>query len=410
MILKPVARIIQDLDAKSFTVIGSPGADGLGSGALQAFHSALTGARGDFAVVLGDIAPLGRDPYYSGVVDFVNRAAVKPVHVMRGNHDGPDYEEYFGFADRAIISEDFLLIMLDNSQRRFSDDSLKFLGETMALVGSQNVIVSFHVPPPNRFSGHSMGREEWRRFEDATGVWRNRISLLLCSHSHSYFEDEVDGLRLVVTGGGGARLHHVDRVVRPEHHALEISFDGEGKPVIEFRSLGRDQTGEIPECAVAGLRQLYQGQCHQRVELTLRAEEADEQGSFNLARLYRAAARSCLHQARILFRLLRDRGGDLARDAEDKLRESLLTLNAHDAFVRSGCADILAESAVHEVNTSHRTFLGMLDRAVIAMTEAEDIAEARYHVCQSCGLLTSGSESPTYCRACGAPGHFIDEA
>ena len=407
MIVKPVSRIIQELDAKSFTVIGCPGADGLGSGALQTFHAALTGAEGDFIVVLGDIAPLGRDPFYRGVADFVDRATAKSVHVMRGNHDGPDYEEIFGLADRAIISEDFLLIMLDNSQRRFSDDSLKFLGETMALVDSQNVVVAFHVPPPNRFTGHSMSVGEWRRFEDAVGVWRNRISLLLCSHSHSYFEDEVDGLRLVVTGGGGARIHHVDRVARPEHHALEISFDGEGEPAVGFRRLGRDH-GDIPECALDGLRRLYAEQCRQRVELVLQAEEADELGAFNLARLYRAAAGSCLHQARFLYSLLRGGGSSPARDAEDRLREGVLRLEKDDALV-AGCADILAESAAFEASTAHRAFLGLLDRAVVTLSEKDDIGEALYHVCQSCGMLTAGSESPTYCAACGAPGHFINE-
>ena len=164
MIIKPAASIIQELDAASFTVIGSPGSDGQGVSALQTFGRALSGARGDFIVVLGDVSPLGRDPYYRTAVDFIERHTEKPVYVMPGNHDGPDYGEYFGCDNRAIVSEAFSLVMLDNSTRRFTDEALLFLRDALALAESPNVVVAFHVPPPNRISGDCLSTAAWNRY------------------------------------------------------------------------------------------------------------------------------------------------------------------------------------------------------------------------------------------------------
>ena len=412
MIIKHRSRIIQELDAKSFTVLGSPGSDGLGAGALQMFHAGLIGAQGDFVVVLGDISPIGRDPYYHQVADFVDIVSPKPVYVMRGNHDGPDYSEYFGLDNCAILSEEYLLIMLDNSKRRFTDETLTFLRETMALVGSDNVMVAFHVPPPNRFNGNSMSVDEWQRFEDAVGVWRNRISLLICSHAHSGFEDEVDGLRLVVTGGAGAQMHGQDRLAKQQHHALEITLNADGKPEVSMRTLSQSGIVDRREDVAEALRRLYGERCRNRVELILRAEDAEKDGAYNLARLYRAASESCLHQARSLYRLLRgdNQGVDLAEDAAQLLRAEALALEANEVEMADvvGC-DVLSELTVRGVNATNRSFLTLLDRAARQLREG-DIGATKYFVCQSCGFMSSGSEEPTYCSACGAPSFFIEQA
>jgi rubrerythrin len=373
MIIKPRSRIIQDLDAKSFTVLGSPASDGLGAGALQTFHAGLSGAEGDFIVVLGDVSPLGRDPYYSEVADFIDASTQKPVYVMRGNHDGPDYPEYFGMENRAVVTEEYLLIMLDNSSRRFTDGTLAFLSETMALIESMNVLIAFHVPPPNRFTGHSMSRKEWQRFEDAVGVWRSRISLLLCSHAHHGFEDDIDGLRLVVTGGAGARMHQGERLAAQTHHALEITPGDKGKPKIAMRRLSLPENAAVESDADDALKREYAERCRARVELAFRAEEAEARGEQNLARLYRAGAESSLLQARSLYGLAAG-GGVPAALTMDRVEE------AKESFVQ------------------------LLGRAADGDADAP-----KYFVCRSCGFVSSGSEGATYCSACGAPGSFIEE-
>lgn len=377
MIVKPLSRIIQEFDASRFTVLGCPGADGLGAGALTIFHEGLARAGGDFIVVLGDASPIGRDPYYARTAEFMDAVSPKPVHVLRGNHDGPDYEEHFGMANRAFLSENFLLLMLDNSTRHFSDETLTFLRGTMAMVESENVMVAFHIPPPNRFSGHSMTKEAWQRFEDAVGVWRNRISLLLCSHARCAFEDDVDGLRLVATGGAGAGLYGTDRLTAQSHHALEVSVDAEGRAAYTIRPLARpmeprDRTAPV----AAAVRSLYDACRRDRTELLFRAEAAEKSGERFLPRLLRAgAAQALLHAG------------------------SLRGVSARD--------ENLLYCITEEAESGRDSFAALLRRAENDCGDAD--AEKRVFLCRSCAAVSAASDFSTYCPVCGAPGHFLAE-
>ncbi len=404
MIAKPVSKLVQELEATSFTVIGSPCSDGYGGEALQYLHAGLTGAEGDFIAVLGDVSPLGRDPYYKRVSRFIDRYADRPVHVMRGNHDGPDFEEYFGIADRAVFAEEFTFIMLDNSNRRFSDDTLRFFWETMALSETRNIIVSFHIPPPNRISGDSMSVADWTKFEEAVGVWRNRISLLLCGHAHTYFEDEIDGLRLIVTGGGGANIRKVERVVSPPHHALEINLDENGRPQVRQRPLipysNVSESGDMQDV----LRHVYEIQCRNYVTMRLRAEEEFRANRPETAHLYRAGMESSLSQARIIHRLLATSPAAVLSfedgDGKDILSKRLSVAEAVN--------DVLSKRVLLGAAGAEKTFCSLLAKTGADDIE-EDIQPNHYYLCGSCGVIFAGTEEPNYCSTCGAPGHSFSE-
>lgn len=391
MIIKPVSRLVQELDAKSFTAIGTPCSDGLGVECFQWFRAGLNGAEGDFTLVLGDVSPIGRDPYYRTVADFVDRVSPKPVHVMRGNHDGPDYGEYFGAADRAILSEEFVLIILDNSSRSFSDLTLRFLSETMAMLESRTVIVAFHIPPPNRISGNSLSQDEWRRFEEAVGVWRNRIKLLLCGHDHSYYEDDIDGLRLVVTGGGGAGIRDLERVARPPHHTVEIAV-AEGRVNVRRRALERTGCDVADESMHVLLREVFDLQCRHHVFHRLDADRAQAQGMTGLAHLFRAAAESSYIQTRSLYRLL----------GRDKFVEGI----GSDYTVRvenDGLQEVLPFHALEVIGRSEQEYAKIYDKMCGETEPTRDIAKGVYYLCENCGMLFAGTETPNYCVACGAP-------
>jgi rubrerythrin/predicted phosphodiesterase len=374
-------------------VIGNPSSDGLGVECFQWFHAGLAGARGDFTIIPGDISPIGRDPYYRTVADFVDRSSSRPVHVMRGNHDGPDYEEYFGPSERAILTDEFTLIMLDNSSRSFSAASLNFLRETMAIDETESVVVSFHVPPPNRISGNSMSVDEWRRFEEAAGVWRKRIKLLVCGHSHSYFEDEIDGLRLVVTGGGGAAVREMERVVTPPHHAVEVTVEG-GLPRVKMRPLVRATAAGLAGEAIHDLlREVYSIQCRHHASFCLDAEWALEEGMVGRAHLYRAAAESSYAQVRSLYRLLG--------------REEVLEAVGTDYTVGlddGGPREVVSSHALDMISRSEQAYAMIHDRMSDEPGAGEDIPDGEYWICGNCGMLCAGADSPNYCAACGAPG------
>ncbi|MCD8138190.1 MAG: metallophosphoesterase [Planctomycetaceae bacterium] len=397
MILKPVSRLVQELDARSFTVIGNPCSDGLGVESFQLFRAGLTAARGDFTVVLGDISPIGRDPYYRTVAEFVDRTSPKPVHVMRGNHDGPDYDEYFGTADRAVLSEHFALIMLDNSSRTFSSGSLKFLRETLAMVQTRTIVVAFHIPPPNRITGNSMPADEWRRFEETVGVWRNRIKLLVCGHAHSYFEDEIDGLRLVVTGGGGSTINELERVSRPPHHVVEIAAE-DGQLQVAVQPLAANADAMADEEAATLVRIVYSVQCDHHVTHLLDAEAALEKGHAGAAHLYRAAAQSSLAQARALYRLMGREGllDDLGTDYTAGLAGEAID-------------EVLLAHALETITRAEQQYVKILSRATDGLGEGDDIPTGVYYLCGNCGYLFAGVDSPNYCTACGAPGSSFQE-
>ena len=412
MRVRPVGRLVQELDAKSFTVVGSPCSDGLGTEAMQFFQAALAGAEGDFTVVLGDVSPLGRDPYYRSVAHFIDTVSPQPVHVMRGGRDGPDFSEYFGHENRAVIAEDFVLVMLDNSGRAFSDETLKFLQETMAIVDSRNVIVAFHMPPPNRISGDSLDVAEWNRFEEAVGVWRSRISLLLCGHAHTYYEDDIDGIRLVVTGGGGARIQRTERLTDAPHHALEIDMGENGTPVITLRPLAAAECSYRDDGIVDALDGLYGSQSRAHMRHILAAEDAERDGRPQLARLYRAAAKSNLRQARFIHHLTECNGDPIAAAATG-LRE--FRADSEDARQDRVAAaemarDVLAANAMRRLSGAGRVFAGLLEKALAELAGAPDLHHVNYYVCQSCGMIFSGEESPEYCSECGAPGYYLRES
>lgn len=401
---------MQELDATSFTVIGGPCSDGLGTEALQLFNEGLMGAQGDFIVVLGGVSPLGRDPFYKTVAGFIDRTSTKPVHVVPGVADGPDFTGYFGPDDRAVLAEDFTLIMLNNAKRSFSDETLTFLRDTLAIAESPNIIVCFQVPPPNRITGDSLSREEWGRFEDAVGVWRKRISLLVCGHVSSYFEDEIDGLRLLVTGGA-SRVRELERVAAPPRHALEFAVADDGGIRTRVRGL-EPVAGSRREPEVrSGLERVFADECRAQVCLRLNAEDAVRRGLPNLGRLYRAAAESSLQHARILRRVLMGRGDIWTglSDCPGSERGETDDENCDRIAAADMAQDILAAEALRGVIRAEGVYKGLFAGAVANCEDGRDMDAEGFFVCHSCGYIFTGGESPDHCSQCGAPSERIHE-
>lgn len=405
MIIKPISRLVQELDAKSITVIGNPCADGLGIDSLRLFHAGLARAQGDLVVIPGDVTPRGVDPFYTDVASFIDMVSPVPVHVMRGNQDTSDFNIHFGYSNRAILSEHFILIMLDNSQKRFSPKTLAFLRETMARVDSHNIIVAFHYPPPNRVSGSSISAEAWKEFEDAVGVWRKRISLLLCGHDHCYYEDDIDGLRMVVAGCGGAKLRRLDRVTPQRHHAVEITLDDKGTPQVTRRVL-TDNVFSRPTQVKTILTSIYHTAAQHHVDMHLRGEAAMQAGFPELAKLYHVLSKSFIGQARILHRLLA--GDKNPRETMLVPRQIVPDLyneeEIRDTLDRAN--DVVAVRALKVVARTEAGLNRLLEaaRSQLKRSEHLDLESTDYFYCSCCAMVyASYNGAPEYCHECGAP-------
>lgn len=123
------------------------------------------------------------------------------------------------------------MVVLDNVFRSFEDQGLALLSQALAMDEVQQAIIAFHIPVPNHFILNYVSQEEFPRLKDAFGPWKEKVKYLLCGHVHSRFEDEVDGISLICTGGGGAMIEDVSQEIRAwdvEHHIVHFyAEDGE---------------------------------------------------------------------------------------------------------------------------------------------------------------------------------------
>ncbi len=408
MIEKPISRLIQTLEAHSFCLMGSPGQHGLGVSALHAYANGINNSDTDFAVTLGGVSPLGRDPYYRTMAEFIDKVTNKPMYVVPGAGDSQAFTSYFGHRDKAVITEEFLLILLDNSSRSFSEETLHFLRDTLAIAECPHIIVAFHYPPPNRFQGDCMSPEDWAKFEETTGVWRKRISMLVAGWSEIYFEDEVDGLRLVACGGGSP-LADTSRALEAGRQLVEFRVDEAGNLVhtrVPVRGLARaDRAQEVRE----HLHNAFHTECLAHVAHLMDAEDAEYRGQPQLARLFRATAESRLRQAKNLRRVLE--GTPTAEQSVNNALETLIRENGQIRLDRTEAAvkhnDFMAEEVFHDVAAAGIVNTGLLEKAGAELKKAADIEATEYQVCLSCGVVFAGFSPPEHCSECGAPMEWI---
>lgn len=409
MIVKATSALMRAPGAKSFTLIGDPGCDGLGAEIMDIFAAALLGAEGDVAFALGDLVPVGAELFYDSVVSLADGITEKPVYFLPGNHDGSAYEERFGLRDYAVLADGFAAILLDNASRSFSDRSLAFAGETLAGLDSPNIVLMLHVPPPNRMTGNSMTRNEWEKLLFALGPEFGRIGHIVCGHVHSYFEDEVDGVRLVATGGGGARIEDVDRVLPPPHHVVEFRLDPDGALYHRRRPVGPGGLAGKTPAVLADLQDSFAEEAVAHVDYLASAEDAAAQGFRNLARLFRAAAEAEYRHARNFQRVMAPRPDPataVAEAAEAERAEVETTYRKRLARAEKA-RDALAVYAFKDAFATEKAHMGMFEKALAAVAAGRDIEPERYHVCTSCGYTTAGPDAPRNCPVCGAPADKI---
>ena len=68
-----------------------------------------------------------------------------------------------------------------------------------------------------------MPQEEFERLRKVYLPYKEKIKYFVCGHVHSCFEDEVDQIPFVCTGGGGAVIEDVSENIKAsdvEHHGL----------------------------------------------------------------------------------------------------------------------------------------------------------------------------------------------
>lgn len=199
----------------SIGVIGDPGCEGLGTYNMKVYAGTLEeSAKDDITLIVGDLVPTGNDFYYESITSLTEGIAENDVYVLRGNHDTGTYEDYFGKKNYALIMERFAVIVLDNAMRTFEEEGLELAKKVLAMDEVSQVVIAFHIPVPNHFIRNAVPEGEFARLKEAYGAWKEKVAYLVCGHVHSRFIDEVDGIPLICTGGGGAMIEDVSEEIK----------------------------------------------------------------------------------------------------------------------------------------------------------------------------------------------------
>lgn len=411
MALVKVKRPITKIDqCDSFMVFGDPGCDGLGADIMSIFAKALTAAEANFCVILGDVAPVGHDADYTAVTEFIDLVAPFPVYCLNGNHDSPKYSKYFGLKNYALVNDDILFIMLDNSSRKIETSALKFLRKTLAAHQRDTILLMLHIPPPNSYTANSMNAAEWGKVRSIYKPYKDKIKYILCGHVHTYFEDEVDGIPVIVSGGAGARLEYVsDKVDKTKafHHVLRFNYDKRRGLTFEHITLdGRIYGKELADHTLKKLlTEAFQKESASYIKYSLFAEDAREKARSGLEKLFKTAAHSAFIEARNhcqQLNLLNGVGLNLERSYKKTIvpgmamyKECLDYAVAHNLG--------LAKYTFYEAHKAITAQKEMFEHAIEELKGQKDIYSPNYFTCTSCGYTIKSKVKPLNCPICGAP-------
>ena len=191
-----------------------------------------------FLLVGGDMMAEAEE---SGFKAFLRRIenVPFPVAALPGNHDligDPNailFRRYIGDGLTSFQAGNCYFILLWNTSgnipRDVERDFDRVLLDLKRSQGIRHLFVCMHVPPfdPRKNApGHSMNASSARRFFarlKPLGT-KERSVTVLSAHVHGCFFRERDGVKVVVSGGGGGALY--GKGSEFFHHYMKITVDG----------------------------------------------------------------------------------------------------------------------------------------------------------------------------------------
>ena len=411
-IQKVMQPILHLPDVKSLGVIGDPGCEGLGTYNMKVYAGALEkSAEDDITLIAGDLVPIGNAHYYGSINELTESIAHNDIYVLRGNHDTGEYTEYYGRKNYALIARDFSVVVLDNAMRTFEEEGLELLKQVLEMEEVRQVIVAFHIPVPNHFIRNSVSEEEFSRLQEAYSSHKDKVKYLLCGHVHSRFEDVVDDIPLICTGGGGALIEDVSEDIRAcdvEHHIVHFYMqDG----VLRYRFENLSENGYEKERKVAILKENLEktvaNELMAHLKYLMFADRARRRGMEKAANLFEALAASEYHHARNFYSVIENPA---------PFGESVEKFVPGEEFEYQRFYKMMEEYAEEkEAPLTKQAYAGAAAAEKIhaaLLKEAENIEEFNretVYVCPICGFVMTGDHIPDRCPVCGGPKRQYEE-
>ncbi len=409
-IQKISSQILERRDFNTLAVIGDPGCEGLGADSMRIYAAALQEAsKSDLILVAGDLVPTGEPRYYETVCGITENIAQKDVFVLRGNHDTGRYESSFGLGEYAVTGPRLTLIVLDNASRRFTESGLELLKKVLERGDTENAVIAFHIPVPNRFTTNTVSAEDYEPLRKICAPWKQKIRAFVCGHVHSRFEDAVDGIPLICTGGGGAMIEDVSEKIRAagiDYHIVRFFFDSAGKLSHEIVNLSeRPYTRETADPVLQSqLEATVKNELYAHLRYLIFAERARKRGHANLADLFTKLAESEYRHARNFFAL---REVPAAFDRAMPAFLSGETFEYADYYKMMGdAAEKRGFSISAHAYRSAREAEGVHARLIAKLESLPDSEVPRIEVCPACGFVraVNPASAGERCPICGAPG------
>lgn len=411
MLKKVIDNVIFDKPIKNYIVCGDSGCDGYNTEAVIILQKILS-AEADFSLIAGDLVTIGSEQYYGEFVKLIDSISKSEVYCAVGNHDIEHYEKYIGLKNYFISAPNLLLIVLDNSRRYFNDETLVFLKETLDKISSQNIAIVFHIPPQNPFILNNISNEEWNKIKNICDPFKDKIDFIFCGHIHSAFDYNLDGYRVIVTGGAGSQLDPIDNTClkNNNYHYFKIRYiNGKWKPEIIEVSLN-NQTSESMvsnfenEKLVTALNDAFAGEAMAHRKYRIFSEIAEKQGYKAISELFKAASESEYIHAQMMFIAA---GGNKntsqnLRDAINRETEEIEKIYPEGIEISSAANSIQAELSFKAALEAEKGHLRQFKKAIDALASESDISSEQYHICSRCGYMHTGDKPPKRCPGCGA--------
>ena len=193
-----------------------------------------------FTVQLGDMVGRGSERYYRRFLDELGRLGVrKPYLTVIGNHDrsrpnGPSdarlYRRLFGRSNYFFDYGGVRFAVLDTSARRLRALQLRWLDRVLET--RLGKIVFTHMPPAqlglwggsfaHAHGGFARGAQEFTQLASA-----KKVDRVYVGHVHAFGVQDYQGVRYVLTGGGGSALFPSGAPDR-YHHYLTVEVGPHG--------------------------------------------------------------------------------------------------------------------------------------------------------------------------------------
>lgn len=411
-IQKVTEPIIRLPHMASMGVIGDPGCEGLGTYNMKVYAGTLEkSGEDDITLIAGDLVPIGNEHYYKEISELTEVIAHNDVYVLRGNHDTGAYTDYFGRKNYAIFARDFAVVVLDNAMRTFEEEGLELLKQVLAMEEIQRVIITFHIPVPNHYIRNSVSEEEFARLKEAYGPWKEKVKYLLCGHVHSRFEDMVDGIPLICTGGGGALIEDVSEDIRAcdvEHHMVHFYMEN-GKLTYRFDNLSENCYDRERKMAMVkeNLEKTVAGELMAHLKYLTFADRARRRGMEKIANLFEALASSEYHHARNFYAVM-ENPAPFGESAEKFIPgeefEYQRSYKMMEDYAKEKDAP-LTKQAFSGAAAAEEVHAGLLKEAA----DMDNFDKDTIYVCPICGFVMAGNMIPERCPVCGGPKRQYEE-